>query len=315
MKTYTKQALSCEEQIELLKSRGLLILDANRAKRHLYYVSYYRLSAYMLHYKISQSNFEVFKEGTKWDDIWNLYKFDRKLRLLVFDAIERIEIALRAQIIYQLSHKYGSHWQNNSSLFKTTTNHKTGKIYSVYNDIQTHITEQLNANRKVQFIEHYLQKYNKPKTPPCWMTIELLYFSELSKICQGLNERSDRTALAKAFGLVDDSIFCSWLHTLNYIRNICAHHARLWNVHIDVIPKKYYNKTNKIWMTDNEVDCAQSSKIYYSLCIIMYLLQTINPSTKFRQHFYNLLGEYPNVNTVYMGFPKDWKKMSLWKNN
>ena len=120
---------------------------------------------------------------------------------------------------------------------------------------------------------------------------------------------------AKAFGLVDDSIFCSWLHTLNYIRNICAHHARLWNVHIDVIPKKYYNKTNKIWMTDNEVDCAQSSKIYYSLCIIMYLLQTINPSTKFRQHFYDLLGEYPNVNTVYMGFPKEWEKMSLWKNN
>ena len=68
-------------------------------------------------------------------------------------------------------------------------------------------------------------------------------------------------------------------------------------------------------MTDNEVDCAQSSKIYYSLCIIMYLLQTINPSTKFRQHCYNLLGEYPNVNTVYMGFPKEWEKMSLWKNN
>lgn len=315
MKTYTKPALSCEEQIELLKNRGLVITDTNRTKRHLSYVSYYRLSAYMLPYKLPQSNSDIFKEGTKWDDIRNLYKFDRKLRLLVFDAIERIEIALRAQIIYQLSHKYGSHWQNNSSLFKTTSNHKTGKIYSVYNDIQTHITEQLNANRKVQFIEHYLQKYNNPKTPPCWMSIELLYFSELSKICQGLNERSDRTALAKAFGLADDSIFCSRLHTLNYIRNICAHHARLWNIQIDVIPKKYYDKTNKIWMSDNEVDCAQSSKLYYSLCIIMYLLQTVNPGSKFRQHFYDLLEKYPIVNTGFMGFPKDWEKMSLWKNN
>ena len=102
MKAYTKPALSCEEQIELLKSRSLLILDTDRAKRHLSYVSYYRLSAYMLPYKLTQSKSDIFQEGTKWDDIWNLYKFDRKLRLLVFDAIERIEIALRAQIIYQL---------------------------------------------------------------------------------------------------------------------------------------------------------------------------------------------------------------------
>ena len=125
---------------------------------------------------------DYFIKGTIWDDIWNLYKFDRKLRLLVFDAIERIEISLRTQIIYQLSHKYGPHWQNDNNIFKTTANSKTGKIYSVYNDIQTHITEQLNANRKIQFIDHYLKKYNNPQTPPSWMSVELLYFSELSKI-------------------------------------------------------------------------------------------------------------------------------------
>ncbi len=138
MQTYTKPALSFEQQIELLKNRGLNISDEERAKRHLSNVSYYRLSAYMLPYKIMQANGVVtddFINGTIWDDIWNLYKFDRKLRLLVFDAIERIEIALRTQIIYQLSHKYGPHWQNNNNLFKTTLNSKTGKIYSVYNDI------------------------------------------------------------------------------------------------------------------------------------------------------------------------------------
>lgn len=133
------------------------------------------------------------------DDIWNIYKFDRKLRLLVFDAIERIEIALRTQIIYQLSHKYGPHWQNNNNLFKTTLNSKTGKIYSVYNDIQAHITEQLNANRKVQFIDHYLKKYNNPQTPPSWMSVELLYFSELSKICQGLGNTQDIKDIATPF--------------------------------------------------------------------------------------------------------------------
>ena len=194
MQTYSKPALSFEQQIELLKNRGLGISDEERAKRHLSNVSYYRLSAYMLPYKIMQPNgivTDYFIKGTIWDDIWNLYKFDRKLRLLVFDAIERIEISLRTQIIYQLSHKYGPHWQNDNNIFKTTANSKTGKIYSVYNDIQTHITEQLNANRKIQFIDHYLKKYNNPQTPPSWMSIELLYFSELSKICPGLSNIQD----------------------------------------------------------------------------------------------------------------------------
>ena len=140
MQTYSKPALSFEQQIELLKNRGLGISDEERAKRHLSNVSYYRLSAYMLPYKIMQPNgivTDYFIKGTIWDDIWNLYKFDRKLRLLVFDAIERIEISLRTQIIYQLSHKYGPHWQNDNNIFKTTANSKTGKIYSVYNDIHT----------------------------------------------------------------------------------------------------------------------------------------------------------------------------------
>ena len=139
MQTYSKPALSFEQQIELLKNRGLSISDEERAKRHLSNVSYYRLSAYMLPYKIMQPNgivTDYFIKGTIWDDIWNLYKFDRKLRLLVFDAIERIEISLRTQIIYQLSHKYGPHWQNDNNIFKTTANSKTGKIYSVYSIIR-----------------------------------------------------------------------------------------------------------------------------------------------------------------------------------
>lgn len=99
----------------------------------------------------------------------------------------------------------------------------------------------------------------------------------------------------------------------NHIRNICAHHARLWNIKVDVIPKKYYNKTSKIWLTNDEVDKVQSSRLFYTLCIIMYLLQTVNPRTKFKQHFYNLIDKYPIVETGYMGFPEGWKEMYLWK--
>lgn len=318
MKTYSKPALTIDQQIDLLEERGLSIPDKDRTKNHLGNISYYRMSAYMLPYRVPDSNGihqDQFIQGTSWDDIYNLYKFDRKLRLLVFDAIERIEIALRTQIIYQLSHKYGSHWQDNPSIFKGPQyNRKTGKTYDVFQDIQNHINEQLTANKKAAFIEHYLNTYNNPLTPPSWMSVELLYFSELSKICQNLCKRSDRTDISKAFGVKDDGVFCSWLHTLNYVRNICAHHARLWNILFDIIPQKYTNKDpNKIWLTSSEVQAVQSSKLYYTLCIILFILQTVNPKTNFRKYFKDLLVKYPNVNVGYMGFPIGWENHPLWK--
>ena len=258
MRTYNKPALTIDQQITLLEQRGLAIPDKARAKRHLSNVSYYRLSAYMLPYRVldaSGNHLDQFVSGATWDDIYNLYKFDRKLRLLVFDAIERIEIALRTQMIYQLSHKYGPHWQDDSTIFRAPQfNPRTGKTYDVFQDVQGHINEQLTANKKATFIEHYLNTYDTPPTPPSWMSIELLYFSELSKICQNLNSRSDRTDIAKAFNVKNDNVFCSWLHTLNYVRNICAHHARLWNILMDITPSKYVNNDlNMIWLSPAEV--------------------------------------------------------------
>ena len=318
MRTYNKPALTIDQQITLLEQRGLAIPDKARAKRHLSNVSYYRLSAYMLPYRVldaSGSHLDQFVSSATWDDIYNLYKFDRKLRLLVFDAIERIEIALRTQMIYQLSHKYGPHWQDDSTIFRASQfNPRTEKKYDVFQDVQRHINEQLTANKKATFIEHYLNTYDTPPTPPSWMSIELLYFSELSKICQNLNSRSDRTDIAKAFSVKNDNVFCSWLHTLNYVRNICAHHARLWNILMDITPSKYVNNDlNMIWLSPAEVQTVQSSKLYYTLCIILYLLETVNPKTNFRKHFRNLLTKYPNVNVGYMGFPAGWENHPLWK--
>lgn len=315
MATYRKPALTYDQQIALLESRGLQINDKARAKRHLSNVSYYRLSAYMLPFKEmdKEGNTEDrFLTGATWDNVYDLYKFDRKLRLLVFDAIERTEIALRTQIIYQLSHKYGSHWQDNASIFDTTPNPITGR--TVYDDIQNHINEQLTANKKIQFIEHYINTYDNPKNPPSWMSVELLYLSELSKICRGLKNKQDIKDIANYFGIHKESIFCSWIHSMNYIRNICAHHSRLWNITLAVQPAKYKKpQSGLIWLTQEEVETAKSSKLYYFLCTMLYMLQTVNPKTKFRERFMKLLEEYPIADTHFMGFPKDWEKHPLWK--
>lgn len=318
MKKYNKPPKTIEDLILTLEGRGMVIKDKSRTKRHLSNVSYYRMSAYMRPFKKRDAVGEPlddFVEGTTWDDVYNLYKFDRKLRLLVFDAIERIEIAVRTQVIHQLSLKYGAHWQDQKDLFMPPKiNHQNGKTYDVYADIQKHINDQLNANKRVAFIEHYMNTYDDPPTPPSWMSVELLYFSELSKICQNLKLRKDRTDIAAAFGIADEEVFCSWLHTLNYVRNICAHHARLWNIELDVNPKKYTNKNrNRIWLTDEEIKHVQTRRLYYCLCLILYLLQTVNPNTKFRMHFRQLLSDYPAVKLGYMGFPEDWEKHPLWR--
>lgn len=121
MVKYNKPALTFSQQVDLLIARGLVVNNKKRVEKTLANISYYRLSAYMLPFKECQNGVVIidrFVPDTTWEMVYDLYKFDRKLRLLLFDAIERIEIAIRTQIVNQLSLKYGSHWQDNRSIFK-----------------------------------------------------------------------------------------------------------------------------------------------------------------------------------------------------
>lgn len=206
MTIYNKPPLTYQGQVDLLKSRGMQITDEERTKRHLSNISYYRLSAYMYPYKKRCGEFvyDQFLEGTTWDTIYNLYLFDRKLRQLIFDAIERIEVAVRCKLIYHLSHKYGSHWQDKQEIFKEAKvlilkDGTTLKI-DIFDEIQKHIREQMNSKRPEEFIAHYKEKYDKPVNPPSWMAIETLYFSQLSKICNNLKNRKDVAVISKEFG-------------------------------------------------------------------------------------------------------------------
>lgn len=316
MEHFNKPHLTIEEQITLLQSRDLLINNPKRAARHLSNISYYRLSAYMLPYKIIENGVyqDKFKKDTTWEYIYDLYVFDRKLRLLIFDAVERIEIAIRTQIIYQLSLKYGAHWQDDPDILKVDAyKRKDGKVVvvDVFSDIQKHIKEQLNSNKAEVFIKHYANKYSTPTNPPSWMCLEIMYFNQLSQICNNLKQRSDIVGIAKWFDLPPEQ-FCSWLHTINYVRNISAHHARLWNRDFNIVPMKLRFSKTKKWVSNPET--VQRAKFYYFACMINYLLQTANPSSSFNARLITLLDEYKHVvNTGFMGFPDNWKQETLWK--
>lgn len=320
MELFSKPHKTVAEQVALLQSRDLIIDNPQRAIRHLSNISYYRLSAYMLPYKVVENGRYInsFKKGTKWEQIYDLYVFDRKLRLLIFDAVERIEIAIRTQIIYQLSLKYGPHWQDMPEIFEIKTyERKDGEevTVDVFKAIQKHIKEQLSNNKAEVFIQHYAAKYSKhpgnPTNPPSWMCLEIMYFNQLSQICNNLKHRSDIVGIAKWFDLPPDQ-FCSWLHTINYVRNISAHHARLWNRDFNIVPMKLKFSKTKKWVSNPET--VQRAKFYYFACMINYLLQTANPTSSFKTRLIALFDEYKHVvNIGYMGFPNNWKEENLWK--
>lgn len=264
--------------------------------------------------KVEGDIVDLFKKGTTWEKIYRLYAFDRKLRLIVFDAIERLEIAIRTQIIYQLSHKYGSHWQDNPNIFQpeTTKTLRDGRnvTFDAYGEIQKHIKEQLHNNKAEVFIKHYRSKYDHPVNPPSWMSVEIMYFNHLSRICTGLKHRADINGIASYFALPPQT-FCSWLHAINYLRNLCAHHARVWNRDMNIIPEKLLFSKNLDWISNP--DTVQRSKAYYFFCMLNYLLQTANPTSPFKQRLIDLLEEYRDVVSLNaMGFPKNWKGEKIW---
>ncbi|QXP72122.1 Abi family protein [Polaribacter sp. R2A056_3_33] len=325
---YTKLPLTYQGQVELWKSRGLVIEDEQRAIRYLSNISYYRLSAYALPF---QTKKDFFNADTNFEQVLNLYLFDRELRLLTFNAIERLEVSIRAKMIYELAHKYGSHWQDDARIFKAPhrlKNRKTGNYFTidVFSEVQDMISKTAREKHPETFIKHYKNNYSKPVNPPSWMCLEVLTLGQLSKLYNGLKENSDKTLIANAFG-VHYSVFKSWLHTLTYVRNICGHHGRLWNRDIAIEPQ-WLLKPRKPWLS-NDFE-GVTNRTFYVFCVIKYLLKTANPTHNLKKHLQDLMSKYPDTPIEYMGIPSipndtddadntdeaniliDWQNQPLW---
>ena len=311
-KVFDKNPTSYEEQISLLKDRGLIIPDEARAYRYLQQISYYRLSAYFNSYQKEKNKFNI---GTEFNHILDNYRFDRELRLLIFDCIERIEIAIRSQIIHILSKNYNSsHWQDNQDVFKSAKINSFGKMHDPFNELQDIIRHNCNVKNPEVFIKHYTDNYHSPKNPPSWMCLELLTIGELSRLYNGLSQNIDKQEIADFFGL-HHHVFISWLHTLTYVRNICAHHARLWNREFAIKPD-ILQKPKKEWI---KAEFNNNKRTFYFLCTLKYLLKAANPNNHLTQKVENLFIKYPSMPIRFIGLPTNsdgkilnWKEEKLW---
>jgi len=311
-KDYTKPPLSFKEQIQQWKDRGLQVPDEYRAQSYLSHISYYRLSAYCIPF---QEKKDKFNKGTTFDDVLNLYIFDRELRLLILDAIERIEIGLRTQIIYQLAHKYGSHWQEDKNLFRKPYVNRRGVKVDPFQHLQDFLQKEYRSSDPEVFIKHYFDTYKKPKNPPSWMALELVTIGSLSRLYSNLAEKDDKKMIAKTYNL-PDFVFQSWFHALTHLRNLCAHHCRVWNREYRIMPqilkKPKYNWIDPAFNINN--------RTFYYLNILKYFLNIINPGNSFKGKLEELFSNHPNVEIRYLGLPTNkkgellnWKAQPLWK--
>lgn len=301
---YTKEPLPIAQQIKALREKGLHIKDEAFAAHWLSRVSYYRLRAYTYPFQDNKDPKHPFTHQVNLEQIIGLYNFDRELRVLVFDAIERIEIALRTQIIYQFSLNYGSHWQTEPTLYRDT-----GRFTEHLSTLQKEIKRSDET-----FIKHYRQKYSEPSQPPCWMSLEVSSLSTLSKLYQNLKASPEKFAVAESFGIPKLPIMENWLFCFSVLRNICAHHGRLWNRRLTGNIKLPYNLKHP-FLTKTEVKDLQGlypNKLYATLCAVKYMLDRIEAENQFTESLSRLLDDCPFEQYKEMGFPRGWQKNRIW---
>lgn len=295
---YDKPPLTLTEQVAQLERRGMQFTDERSAEQVLARLNYYRLTAYWYPF-YSDTDASAFAPGTHFDDVIQHYEFDRRLRLCVLDAIERFEIALRTQFAYHLAHRHGPWAHEDESLFSKRGRHR-GLIVSL--DRELHRSQE-------PFIVHYKRKYSAPARPPIWIACEVMSLGVLSALFDTLRTRADRKAIAQDFGL-DELVLRSFAHHINIVRNICAHHGRLWNRSIPV-RTKLPNSADAALISSLEP--AQPQKLYNTIVLLGCCLKQISDDVRWRTQLVALIDEHPAVDTVAMGFPEDWRARPFWQ--
>lgn len=288
---YSKPALDSAGLVALWESRGLIIPNKAEAEHYLRYIGYYRLSGYALpltRYNVDGSH--QFKPNVEFEHILRLYVFDRELRLHVMDAIERVEVAFRACLSNLMSIKGGPHWFMDKKWFGRT---------QARDEFGIRVAEECgldsDGNRKngrEVFLDHYFTKYNDPKLPPSWMVAEILSISCWSKLYSALVNRSDRKQIAEEFG-ISPEIMESWIRAICYLRNLCAHHSRLWNRDFTITPRIAHGHP----LTE-----VNNRRFFGQAYVLKVLLEKAAPNTTWWDRLMKLLNANPFIDRSAIGF-------------
>ena len=296
---YTKQAIPLAQQIQTLKQRGLIISDEAAAERFLGSIGYFRLAQYWRVFEADKVN-HVFKPNSTFEKVLSLYYFDKELKVLVFSALQTIEVTMRAKVIYHFSTKHGPFWFMDENLADKKSSFDEN-LLSLQSEVE---------RSHEDFIQEHFVKYDVPSLPPAWKTLEVASFGTLSKLFRNFNDPEVKKMVADDFGIPGYKFLRSWMKCLTVVRNSCAHHARIWNRRFSFAPMLPTKRMPSAWITQQP---TATKSLYPHLCCMVYWLNSIKSDNTFVADFKNLLAKYPNVDPFAMGFPRGWQNEALWQ--
>lgn len=311
MNSYLKPPLSLDEQLRLLVERGLLIGDEAKARHYLANISYFRFSAYTRPFYIPDQDEHHFIDGTHFEQVLELYVFDRELRLLLLDAIERLEVALRARLTEVLA----THYKNpfcylDPVLFDSRYDHDW---------LLTELKKKAQGHKMEHFMAHYRERYpSAPEQPPIWMAMELLTFAQISNLFSQLKPPEVQKEIAGHFGW-PHAVLKSWFRSLSDLRNWCAHHSRVWNRELGTAPLWPKKGSERLAVVSERLpvnldqQLNSRKRLYFLLVIIESLLTRVSPNSAWSIRLAALLAKYPHISLAHMGIPANWQQDPFWQ--
>lgn len=292
---YNKAPLSSQEHIEILKNKGLVIDDIQKAEQYLNQIGYFRLSAYFAPF---YSTKESFAPQTTFNDVLDIYIFDRKLRIILLDIVERIEIAIRTAISNTMSISTGdAHWFMDAKLFNRADMH------TIFIRKVEDATYKNAPNLQSPACRHYFQTYTKPELPPSWIVAECLPMGTWSRLFQNIKSGQHKRKIANNFSF-SHTDFESWLHALTIIRNLLAHHARFWNTSLSIMPRN---------ISRYSYEGVPLSVPYTSFVILHAFIKRFIKHTTWSNRLAELLETCPLPIEKHMQFPADWCELEFWR--
>lgn len=306
-----KPAYTIANQIALLKQRGMLFRNEVSASHYLENISYYRLKGYWWDMQDDFTS-HILRPHTYFEDIIDRYNFDRQLRLILFDAIERIEIALRTKMIYHLSISYGGLWHLDPALFENTTmTLYDGSVKTIHQNILDELQKEFNRSQEIFIKDH---RYRYPNTDAdAWKFLEVATMGTLSKLYKNLKHQlPEKATIAKEMGLNLHSELSSWLEAITYIRNIIAHHSRLWSRNMVKRPIEQLKNPIGQWLIHPLLP-VQTKKSFLIISCMVYLCNEVSINHSIKAQLLQLFNDNPTIPIYKLGFLNNWNNEPLWQ--
>ena len=329
---YGKQHLSFVEQAERLIQRGLVANKQVLIER-LKAVGYYRFTAYLHPYRLRNSDGSLtdnYQKGITLEKVWDIYLFDRRLRLLLLDAIERIEVAFRCLIAYchtenaspfaYASPSYFPNWKHYEKILEKVR-------VPVLKNQGKGITPSNLAG--IEFVDHFIQKYGDSHTYlPLWMAVSVLDFGDITHFYEH-SSKNIRKKISREWG-IDSKSLQSWLTSIRFLRNDCAHHARIWNKTFVRLPKFSITRTNEWnyvfdessgkWRIPSKGETLPTvissvSQLSPLIFICLFLMRKVAPTSSWSKRLRDFLSDSQKdgINLSKMGLPAHWESHPLWE--